>query len=48
MKKYKGYTADQYGTVYDSEGYAVGKLNNETLRDWVNDYEFGLAVGVYQ
>ncbi len=38
---YRGYFADQYGTVYEkceSSNIAVGKLNGEPLAEWVDDY----------
>ncbi len=38
MNEYKGYKVDQYNTVYDCDGYAVGKLINETLQKWVEDF----------
>lgn len=51
MENYKGFCADQYGSVYErtSEGSIfVGKLNGETLQEWVDDYLEGIASGVYR
>lgn len=41
MEEYKGFACDQYGTVYEMENGAwvcCGKLINETLEEWVEDY----------
>ena len=47
MSKYKGFTSDQYGSVFDEDGDCVGKLDGETLKAWVDDYFEGLALGIY-
>lgn len=47
MENYKGFSCDQYGTVYNEDGYAVGKLNGDLLKEWVDDYEEGLCLGIY-
>ena len=43
MNTFDGFFADEYGTVYKFDeqagaNVAYGKLNNESLEDWVEDY----------
>ena len=48
MTTYKGFRCDQYDSVYDSCGLFVGKLNGETLAEWVDDFFRGLENGLYE
>ena len=41
MEEYNDFACDQYGTVYEKHNNSwvcAGKLINETLEEWVNDY----------
>ena len=47
MNEYKGFKCDQYESIYDKQGFFVGKLNGESLKDWVDEFLQGLEEGRY-